>query len=204
MEKDWLSLSGAAKILGVHPGTLRKWSDEGKLPVHHTSGGHRRYRAVEVETWMKTRDDREPPEIDLLLDQVLLTIRTHIQNQPLEDQAWYAALDDETRDHYRASGRILAHAILFQLADSNFDPGVQARAVGSDYAARSRKHHLSLVDATRAFVYFRNLLLEAILNAYQSRRLASPTLWADMLRRFHSFTDQILLAIVVSYSAHPE
>jgi hypothetical protein len=141
-------------------------------------------------------------EIDYLLDQVLLTVRTHIQNQPLEDQKWYAALDAETRDHYRASGRILAHAILFQLAASDFDPAVQARAVGSDYAARSYKHNLSIVDATSAFVFFRNLILEAILKTYQTRNQGLPVAWADTLRRFHRFTDQILLAILATYSDH--
>lgn len=147
---------------------------------------------------------QEPLDIDHLLDQVLLTVRTYIQNQPLEDQNWYAALDQETRDHYRASGRILAHAILFQLAASDFDPALQARAVGSDYAARSRKHHLSIIDATRAFVFFRNLVLDAILNAYQTHNPGSPAAWADMLRRFHRFTDQILLAILSAYNTYSE
>ena len=36
MNKEWLGLSGTADLLGVHPSTVRKWSDEGKLPVHLT------------------------------------------------------------------------------------------------------------------------------------------------------------------------
>jgi excisionase family DNA binding protein len=204
MEKEWLSLSGAAKILGVHPGTLRKWSDDGKLPVHLTSGGHRRYRFAEVKDWQEKKGGKTPFEIDDLLDQVLLTVRTHMQNEPMENQNWYSALDQETRDHYRASGRILAHAILFQLAASDFDPLVQARIVGSDYALRSRKHNLSAVDATRAFIFFRSLVLDAILIAYQAHNPSSPEAWANMLRRFHRFTDQILLAILIAYEERQE
>ncbi len=45
---EWLSLSDAAKLLGVHPSTVRLWSDKGVLPTHRTSGGHRRYRRNEV------------------------------------------------------------------------------------------------------------------------------------------------------------
>ncbi len=40
---EWLSLSDAARLLGVHPSTVRLWSDKGVLPTHRTSGGHRRY-----------------------------------------------------------------------------------------------------------------------------------------------------------------
>ncbi|MCK4977066.1 MAG: helix-turn-helix domain-containing protein, partial [Anaerolineales bacterium] len=49
MSNEWLSLSDAAEILGVHPSTVRKWSDEGVLPVRRTKGGHRRYLRSEVE-----------------------------------------------------------------------------------------------------------------------------------------------------------
>ena len=33
-ERDWLSLSGVAGMLGVHPSTVRLWSDKGVFPVH--------------------------------------------------------------------------------------------------------------------------------------------------------------------------
>ena len=44
MTDEWLSLSDAAKLLGVHPSTVRLWSDKGALPVHKTQRGHRRYK----------------------------------------------------------------------------------------------------------------------------------------------------------------
>ena len=48
MTDEWLSLSNAAKLLGVHPNTLLLWSDKGMLPVHLTQGGHRRYKRDQV------------------------------------------------------------------------------------------------------------------------------------------------------------
>ena len=38
-----ISISKAAKILGVSEITLRRWDSEGKLPSIKTEGGHRRY-----------------------------------------------------------------------------------------------------------------------------------------------------------------
>ncbi|MBM3126742.1 MAG: MerR family DNA-binding transcriptional regulator, partial [Chloroflexi bacterium] len=39
MTEEWLSLSDTAKVLGVHPSTVRLWSDKGLLPTHKTQGG---------------------------------------------------------------------------------------------------------------------------------------------------------------------
>jgi len=202
MNKEWLGLSGTADLLGVHPSTVRKWSDEGKLPVHLTQGGHRRYLLAEIKTWQERRESVDTIDIDQLLDQVLHAVRVHIQNQPLETESWYTLLDSEKREHYRASGRSLAHAILFYLASSEEHSDSKASAVGIEYASRSRKYNLTITEATRAYLYFRKLVLEAILGAYQTTRGASPSAWAQMLRRFTQFTDQILLSIIDSYDIH--
>ena len=39
----WLTLSQAAQELGVHLTTLRRWADNGDIPVMLTPGGHRRF-----------------------------------------------------------------------------------------------------------------------------------------------------------------
>ena len=201
MNKEWLSLSAAAELLGVHPSTVRKWSDNGKIPVHLTQGGHRRYQRSEVESWLVARQSGDSLDIDNLLDKVLHAVRVHIQNQPLETESWYASLDGETREHYRSSGRSLAHAILFYLASSREDTaGPSAHIVGFEYALRSRKHNLSVIDAAHAYLFFRRLVLEAILSAYQSMHGSSPAAWATMLQRFNQFTDLILLSILESYN----
>ncbi len=36
MGEKWLSLKDAADLLGVHPSTVRLWSNKGLLPVHLT------------------------------------------------------------------------------------------------------------------------------------------------------------------------
>ena len=56
-EPDWLTLGQAAKYLGVAQSTIRKWSDQGRVPAFYTPGGHRRYRRRDLETFL----DRSGP-----------------------------------------------------------------------------------------------------------------------------------------------
>ncbi len=56
-EPDWLTLGQAAKFLGVAQSTIRKWSDQGRVPAFYTPGGHRRFRRRDLETFL----DRSGP-----------------------------------------------------------------------------------------------------------------------------------------------
>jgi excisionase family DNA binding protein len=38
-----ISIQEASDLLGVHPDTLRRWEEEGKIQSERTPGGHRRY-----------------------------------------------------------------------------------------------------------------------------------------------------------------
>jgi excisionase family DNA binding protein len=52
-EPDWLTLGQAAKYLGVAQSTIRKWSDQGRVPAFYTPGGHRRYRRHDLEAFLE-------------------------------------------------------------------------------------------------------------------------------------------------------
>jgi len=56
-EPDWLTLGQAAKFLGFAQSTIRKWSDQGRVPAFYTPGGHRRYRRRDLELFV----DRSGP-----------------------------------------------------------------------------------------------------------------------------------------------
>jgi excisionase family DNA binding protein len=49
---DWLTLGQAARYLGVAQSTIRKWSDQGRLPAFYTPGGHRRYRRRDLDSFV--------------------------------------------------------------------------------------------------------------------------------------------------------
>jgi len=52
-DTDWLTLGQAAKYLGVAQSTIRKWSDQKKLPAFYTPGGHRRYRRSDLDVFLE-------------------------------------------------------------------------------------------------------------------------------------------------------
>jgi excisionase family DNA binding protein len=70
-EPDWLTLGQAAKYLGVAQSTIRKWSDQGRVPAFYTPGGHRRYRRGDLDKFLESSGpgarDRVGPII-LLVD----------------------------------------------------------------------------------------------------------------------------------------
>ena len=48
----FLNVSEAADFLGVSAASLRKWSDEGLVPVYRTPGGQRRFSAGDLEAFL--------------------------------------------------------------------------------------------------------------------------------------------------------
>jgi excisionase family DNA binding protein len=47
-----MNVSEAAGFLGVSAASLRKWSDQGIVPVYRTPGGQRRYSPEDLEQFL--------------------------------------------------------------------------------------------------------------------------------------------------------
>lgn len=64
METYTLTPSEAARILGVHADTLKRWADDGKVAYWRTPGGWRRFRREDIEALLVGGlgpvDDDEP------------------------------------------------------------------------------------------------------------------------------------------------
>lgn len=50
----FLNVSEAADFLGVSAASLRKWSDDGLVPVYRTPGGQRRFSAADLEVFLES------------------------------------------------------------------------------------------------------------------------------------------------------
>lgn len=199
---EWLSLSEVAGILGVHPSTVRSWADQGHLPVHRTQGGHRRFRRSDVELWMLSQQANGPIEVDLVVKNALKRTRLQIIESHMEVEPWFQKLDDEAREQYRRSGRGLLQGLIGYLASDQPMAEAEARALGYEYASRGKRCGLSCADATHAFLFFRNLLINSLLSIYEEAAVRSPYVWSNMLRKVSTFTDQILITLLETYEAY--
>jgi excisionase family DNA binding protein len=202
MRPEWLSLSKVALILGVHPSTVRNWSDQGVLPVHRTKGGHRRYLRSEIELWMQTQRTDGPDEAHLVVQNALKNTRFQISEGRLKEEAWYNKLDEEARVQYRMSGRSLLQGLTNYLTSDGLAAISDAEALGYEYASRGRRCGLNTVEATHAFLFFRNVLMESMLSVYESAAVRSPQAWGDMFKRVSEFTDHIMLTILETYEVY--
>ena len=50
--QKFVNVSEAADYLGVSAASLRKWSDQGLVPVYRTPGGQRRYSPGDLEDFL--------------------------------------------------------------------------------------------------------------------------------------------------------
>ncbi len=204
MESEWLSLSEAAGMLGVHTSTIRNWADQGRLPVHRTQGGHRRFRRDEVELCMEAQqaDNESELNADKVLEAVLVRTRLRIIEGRLENEVWYQKLDEEARQQYRREGRHLLEGLMTFFFSDAGSAKAEARAIGYEYASIGRRCSLNSVEAVNAFLFFRNSLVESLISVYESTSVRSPQAWGIMLRKLNAFTDQILLTLLETYEAY--
>lgn len=199
---DWLSLSDVAGLLGVHPSTVRSWSDQGILPVHRTKGGHRRYLRSEIELWSQAQRSDKQHEADLVVQNALRNTRFQISEGRINQEAWYLKLDEEAREQYRQSGRALLHGLIGYLTSHGDQAKAEARSLGYEYASRGRRCGLNVSDAAHAFLFFRNVLMESMLNVYEEAAVRSPRAWSDMFRKVNSFTDEIMITLMETYEIY--
>ncbi|PWB74544.1 MAG: hypothetical protein C3F07_07220, partial [Anaerolineales bacterium] len=195
MTDDWLSLSDAAKLLGVHPSTIRLWSDKGALPVHKTQGGHRRYKRGEILLWAESnsRSGEDALEPEGMMQEVVKNVRMQISEGRLQEESWYQKLDDEARSQYRMSARSLFQGLMNYMLTNGEEAENEAYAIGYEYASRARRYQLSYVDAAKAFLFFRDTLVESVVKVYTEANVPSKKA-TEMYTRMHTFTDDILIS----------
>lgn len=206
MAGEWLNLRKAADILGVHPGTVRNWSNQGLLPVHRTQGGHRRYLRSELELWLQAQNEpaggaKIPLEFQRATHKALRNTRLQISEGRLQEEPWYCKLDEDARLQYRNSGRAMLQGMLHYIGDAATATS-EAESLGYEYALRGRRYGLDNIEATQAFLFFRNLLMESMLGAFESAAINSATTWGEMYQKITAFTDKILLTILETYEVY--
>jgi excisionase family DNA binding protein len=198
MTDKWLSLSDAAKVLGVHPSTVRLWSDKGILPTHKTQGGHRRYKQDEISLWAESNHKSGEIEPERMMQEVIKTVRMQISEGRLQAESWYQKLDEDARTQYRMSARSLFHGLMTYMATEGADAESEAYAIGYEYASRAHRYSLNYVDAVRAFLFFRTTLIDSVIKVYQEANMPSRQTGAAF-GQMYTFTDNILISLLQTF-----
>jgi len=201
--ETWLSLSRAAAFLGVHPGTLRLWADQGKVPVQRTPGGHRRFRRSDLEAVLAAGS---PPQGQSSLQAVVYSalgrVRLGASEGSLATALWYRQLSEAAREQQRAIGLRLLGALLRYVSSPADREALldEARTCGQSYGEFSHSQGLTLEEAVCAFLFFRDALAESVIEmaeAFESRPMRN---WGETLRQVNAFTNEVLLALIRAYT----
>ncbi len=198
---DWLSLRQVADMLGMHPATVRLWADRNELPSRRTNGGHRRFRRVDIEAHLRQEAERKPhPAAQLLVQSVLGRVRFAFTDGTLDTLPWYQHFNEAARDAYRSLGRRMLELLLRALTDSTVSDDLRRDAVqlGNEYGTITCTAHVPVADAVRAFLYFRNIVDESVLQLAEVRgtRDHQDVPWAESLRQIQALTNEILPALI--------
>ena len=201
MDSNWLNLSEAAELLGVHPATVRAWGDKGELPMQRTPGGHRRFPRAEVEARAVTPDRSQTNGVQLVVQNMVGRARLELSDGALDDEAWYQQLAEPARSQLRQIGHQLLQLLLQYLTQETAAQIVrsQAQHIGRDYERLGRENGLSLADTTRAYLYFREFLSQTIYDMVETMGTQGPVQWGQIYNKIISLTNEVLLAMVAAH-----
>ncbi len=199
-EADWLSLRQAARYLGVHATTLRRWADAGEISVLLTPGGHRRFTLAGLERFaeerrrLKTVTGLEQIWSDAALHQARAQIPKH------RHETWLAVFDEADRERKRQLGRRLIGVLLQYIAVEADGEALleEARAIGREHAENTLTLNLPLVDAMQALLFFRDTVVEAALGLPEMARVR-PEANLALLRRINTALNAVQLAVADAY-----
>lgn len=200
-EDEWLSLSEAAEMLGMHPATVRLWADRNELPSRRTNGGHRRFRRSDIEARLRQDAERKPrPTAQLLVQSVLGRVRFAFTDGTLKTLPWYENFNDSALEAYRSLGRRVLELLLRALNDGTSADDLRSEAVllGAEYGSVTRDSHVPVADAVRAFLYFRSLVDESVIQLAEVQGVRDhPDIpWAESLYQIQMLTNELLPSLI--------
>lgn len=205
---DWVGVKEACSLLGVHEATLRRWTSQGLLQAFRTPGGHRRYRRQDLEAFMAAHQQAAPPAhastrsaavVESLARRTLSETRRELRVR-LSSQAWRPRYRDREGD-LKATGRELVGLLIQYAAREHPKEALleQGRATLRRYGREAAQLGLSVPETARAFLVFRQTIMDAIGRSLDHPPAADPDGWR-VLKRAGRFLDELLVATLEGYA----
>lgn len=203
----WVTIGEACDILGVDQSTLRRWSDEGRIPVFLTPGGHRRFSRQDLDSLVAGelkrsgkggmgRRELTNRSLSAYEDDYLKEART---------RKWHRAFGAEMQEEHRRIGRHLVDlAIRYAAMSSNAEERArlldEGRDIGKFYGRSGAEAELAASDTIEAFLYFRYPTVRAMLSVIEEDQI--PVRKASRLFiAIDDFIDQVLLSMMWAYES---
>ena len=202
----WLSLGQAAKQLSIHPTTLRRWADNGDIPVMLTPGGHRRFAASDVAHFAhERRRRRRTRDIEQIWAERAV-VQTRREIVVHRDDPWLSSFDNEARARSRLMGQQLIGLMMQYLSAEDDGQNIvqEARQIGRQYGHHALEAGMSLTEALQISIFFRDALVESALQLPANVRIR-PEANVRLLRRINTLLNTVHLAVAEVYDApHPD
>lgn len=130
--------------------------------------------------------------------------RTRMQLSRPDKPSWVLGMDQKAREEKKLLGRRLMGLLMQYLASDENDSDEimdEAVVVGKIYAISIKQDGVSLPEATKALMFFRDQILESAIMLPESIRLR-PEANRKTYRRITDFLNSIQLIMVEAYDDH--
>ncbi len=203
LSRDWVSLGEASRLLGVAPGTLRRWSDDGRIAVFTTPGGHRRYRRAALQRLVGDAPGGRPAVARSGLTSRRLARAYRLgAREAARSLPWVVDLSPEQRDWFRTHGRRLAQLLLQHLDAPSPEQAdhqiAEATAEAAAYGRMASSLGLSLGQTVEGFLEFRRPFLTE-LSLVASRRGFDAATATELVATAERGLDRLLVALMAAH-----
>jgi hypothetical protein len=190
----------------VDPDTLRRWSDNGKVDVFTTPGGHRRFLRASIDAMLPGARPARRPSLSAMgepPDRISAEFRKRVRTD-LTDQDWRSRFDEGSLRWFRERGVRMSDLLIGSL-DMKARAGRekmlgQAELLGRDYGVEAKRAGLSLGEATQAFLFFRARFMAEIAQVARRRSLQTPQA-ALLFEEADGALDRVILALIAGHQA---
>lgn len=202
---QWLSLSEASELIGVHPSTLRRWADAGTIHCTRTPGGHRRFRRAVLQRYLASKEDAEADRPST--DHVEMTAAEALEEEGIAIEAmmrrqWHEPfVEAEVVGRMRELGQRLLGLLIQYLTRREEDERFlnEGREIGYNYGHESYAANIELLDAVEAFLYFRMNFAQTALQMPATAKLTEGSESVRLHQRIDRFMNSILIGLIAAY-----
>jgi excisionase family DNA binding protein len=201
---DWMGLAEASAVLGVSGATLRRWADDGRVPVFTTPGGHRRFSRRTLQHLLPATRRERPPlaRLGASPERIARAYRPRTATTPA-GPPWMEHLSDTDRIEFRERGRRLLELLVEHLDAP--EPAIaalklqEACRLAAGHGRQVAALGASMTEAVQTFLQFRTPFTAELASTARRRGLDTREATA-LLTSAETAMDQLLVATMTGHS----